>query len=46
LVVERVEGRRSDSLHASASGEQEVILHNFWGGEVNRPFGLALAAAW
>jgi ATP-dependent helicase Lhr and Lhr-like helicase len=25
---------------------RQVILHTFWGGKVNRPLGLALAAAW
>jgi len=55
LVVERVEGRRSDRLSGTdggpgsadaAPGEREVILHLFWGGEVHRPLALALAAAW
>lgn len=46
LVVERVEGRHSDRLDPQTAGEREVILHNFWGGKVNRPFALALAAAW
>jgi len=46
LVVERVEGRRSDRLDPQTAGEREVILHNFWGGKVNRPFALALTAAW
>lgn len=40
LVVERV----SDPL-GKGEGEQ-VILHTGWGGRVNRPFSLALAAAW
>ncbi|MEJ2110601.1 MAG: ATP-dependent helicase, partial [Acidobacteriota bacterium] len=25
---------------------QQVILHTFWGGKINRPFALALAMAW
>jgi ATP-dependent Lhr-like helicase len=25
---------------------KQVILHTFWGGKVNRPFALALSAAW
>jgi ATP-dependent Lhr-like helicase len=25
---------------------RQVILHTLWGGKVNRPFGLALSAAW
>ena len=28
------------------SGMQQVVLHTLWGGRVNRPFGLALSAAW
>ncbi len=27
-------------------GRRQVILHTFWGGTVNRPFALALEAAW
>jgi ATP-dependent Lhr-like helicase len=40
LVVERVldpQGR---------DGGQQVILHTVWGGRVNRPFAMALQAAW
>ncbi len=40
LVVEHFD----DPLNTSDS--KQVILHTFWGGRVNRPFGLALAAAW
>lgn len=25
---------------------RQVILHTFWGGEVNRPFAMAIASAW
>jgi ATP-dependent Lhr-like helicase len=28
------------------SGVIQVVLHTLWGGRVNRPFGLALSAAW
>ena len=28
------------------SGTKQVIVHTLWGGKVNRPFGLALKAAW
>ena len=28
------------------AGRRQVILHTFWGGRVNRPFAIALAAAW
>lgn len=30
----------------NTSGAKQVILHTLWGGKVNRPFGLALQAAW
>ncbi len=39
LVVERLAG-------PSAPDRLELYLHTFWGGAVNRPFSLALAAAW
>ncbi|MEJ2358894.1 MAG: DEAD/DEAH box helicase, partial [Deinococcales bacterium] len=40
LLVERVEAGWGE-------GEAlQVILHTHWGGRVNRPFALALAAAW
>jgi len=32
-------------LHSGAESRQ-VLLHTLWGGKVNRPFALALAAAW
>jgi ATP-dependent Lhr-like helicase len=38
LVAEVVEGE--------TAGQAQVILHTFWGGKVNRPFALALSAAW
>ena len=28
------------------SDTRQVVLHTLWGGRVNRPFGLALSAAW
>lgn len=31
---------------ASPSESQQVILHTFWGGRVNRPLALAMAEAW
>ncbi len=31
---------------ASRADTRQVILHTLWGGRVNRPFALALAAAW
>ncbi len=33
-----------DPLNTSDS--KQVILHTLWGGRINRPFGLALQAAW
>ncbi len=32
--------------YASAEGERQVVLHTCWGGQVNRPIALAMAAAW
>ena len=40
LVVEHV--RSSGGDH----GRSQTVLHTFWGGRVNRPLALALAAAW
>lgn len=40
LLVEYVEGA------GSGPDLKQVILHTSWGGKVNRPFALALAAAW
>ncbi|MBC2605887.1 DEAD/DEAH box helicase [Pelagicoccus albus] len=34
-----------DSAPGGAPGKQ-LVLHTFWGGRVNRPFSLALDAAW
>ena len=30
----------------NTSDRKQVILHTLWGGRINRPFGLALQAAW
>ena len=30
----------------AADGAQQLVLHTFWGGRVNRPFSIALQAAW
>lgn len=43
--------RRQLVVEAVASGlggrdGNQLVLHNFWGGRVNRPFALALQAAW
>ena len=32
--------------HTGSDGEQQVVLHTFWGGRVNQPLALALRAAW
>ena len=40
LLIEHV----NDPLN-TADGEQ-VILHTLWGGRINRPFSLAMQAAW
>ena len=40
LLVERIRGE------ASPESGQCVILHTFWGGRVNRPLALAMAAVW
>ncbi len=40
VVVERIAGTQ----FASTAGQ--VIVHTFWGGRVNRPFALAMEAAW
>jgi ATP-dependent Lhr-like helicase len=40
LLIEHYE----DPLNTS--GSKQVILHTLWGGRVNRPFSLALQAAW
>jgi ATP-dependent Lhr-like helicase len=39
LVLEEAAG------NTSPDQRQQVILHTFWGGEINRPFALALAVA-
>jgi ATP-dependent Lhr-like helicase len=40
LLIERV------NEPAAQAEAKQVILHTLWGGRVNRPFALALAAAW
>ena len=40
LVVEHVADPQG------TDGRRQTILHTFWGGRVNRPFGMALQAAW
>ena len=31
---------------SGGNGSGQVVIHTFWGGRVNRPFALALCAAW
>jgi ATP-dependent Lhr-like helicase len=51
LVVEHVAPEGADAAAGSASrvegpDRRQVVLHTFWGGRVNRPLAIALAAAW
>ncbi|MDX1500874.1 MAG: DEAD/DEAH box helicase [Thermoanaerobaculia bacterium] len=44
LLVERF---RDDSTpEKGREGREQLVLHTFWGGRVNRPLTVALAAAW
>jgi ATP-dependent Lhr-like helicase len=43
VLVERVQG--GPGGYDNPSGNQQTIVHTMWGGQVNRPFALALAAA-
>ena len=44
LLVEHT--RDPDGKASAASSTENVVLHTMWGGRVNKPFGLALSAAW
>ena len=44
LLVEHVHS--GPGGYAGPDREQQIILHTLWGGRVNRPVALALAAAW
>jgi ATP-dependent helicase Lhr and Lhr-like helicase len=44
LLVELV--RNGPGGYRSPEDEQQLVLHTGWGGRVNRPFALALSAAW
>ncbi|MFP3941615.1 MAG: hypothetical protein ACLF0P_15060, partial [Thermoanaerobaculia bacterium] len=50
LMVEHVGGEEGSEAGRSAGpegpGRHRIVLHTFWGGAVNRPFALALSAAW
>ena len=44
VLVEHI--RSAPGGYAGADREQQAVLHTPWGGRVNRPIALALAAAW
>ena len=44
VLVEHV--RSGPGGYSGPDREQQVVLHTSWGGRVNRPMALALAAAW
>jgi len=46
LVFEETVERPGGTTGATADGRRQVILYTFWGGTLNRPLALALAAAW
>ena len=44
VLVEHI--RSGPGGYTGPDREQQVVLHTSWGGQVNRPFALALEAAW
>ncbi len=44
LLVEHIQ--TGPGGYTGPDREQQVVLHTFWGGRVNRPLALALTAAW
>ena len=44
LLVEHV--KSGPGGYSGPDREQQIVLHTMWGGRVNRPFALALEAAW
>ncbi len=46
LVFEETLERPGGGPAASREGRRQVVLYTFWGGTLNRPLALALAAAW
>jgi len=44
IVLEQV--NTGPAGYRSSGTERQLIIHNFWGARVNRPFGLALGNAW
>jgi ATP-dependent Lhr-like helicase len=45
LVIEEI-GLGADAKDRHGAVASQLIVHTFWGGRVNKPFALALAAAW
>ncbi len=43
VVIEHI---RSGPGGYDGPDEEQIVLHTFWGGRVNRPYALALSAAW
>ncbi len=46
LVFEESLERASSGTAHPGDGRRQVVLYTFWGGTLNRPLALALAAAW
>ncbi len=46
LVLESSVERPGGGPAAAGDGRRQVVLYTFWGGTLNRPLALALAAAW
>ena len=46
LVFEESRERASGGTAHPGDGRRQVVLYTFWGGTLNRPLALALAAAW
>lgn len=44
LLLELVHG--GPGGYRGAEGQKQLVIHTFWGGAVNRPWALALEAAW
>ncbi len=44
LVIEHINA--GPGGYQSTAGEQQIVLHTYWGGQVNQPLALALDAAW
>jgi len=48
LLVEHTRDPQGHSARSAGGtgGESRIVLHTLWGGRVNRPYSLALSAAW